>query len=82
MSKFCVRYTRSREFPEACVGPDSCLGFYVRGIGKRFVYIIRSDADPGRHYVGITENVDTVLTGTTTVRPATLFNTVRGHSSS
>jgi predicted GIY-YIG superfamily endonuclease len=30
----------------------------VRGIGKRFVYILRSDRDPTRHYVGITSNVD------------------------
>ena len=30
----------------------------MRGIGKRCVYIIRSDADPRRHYVGITANVD------------------------
>ena len=25
---------------------------------KRFVYILRSDADPSRHYVGLTSNVD------------------------
>jgi predicted GIY-YIG superfamily endonuclease len=25
---------------------------------KRFVYILRSEADPHRHYVGITSNVD------------------------
>jgi predicted GIY-YIG superfamily endonuclease len=25
---------------------------------KRFVYILRSDADPARHYVGITDDVD------------------------
>jgi predicted GIY-YIG superfamily endonuclease len=30
----------------------------VRGIGKRFVYILRSDGDPAKHYVGITSNVD------------------------
>ena len=27
------------------------------GIGKRIVYIIRSDVDSSRHYVGITGNV-------------------------
>ena len=27
-------------------------------IGKRFVYILRSERDPARHYVGITSNVD------------------------
>ena len=26
------------------------------GVDKRIVYIIRSDADPARHYVGITSN--------------------------
>ena len=30
----------------------------VRGIGKRFVYILRSDSDPSRYYVGVTSNVD------------------------
>ncbi|HEX7793654.1 MAG TPA: GIY-YIG nuclease family protein [Vicinamibacterales bacterium] len=30
----------------------------MRGIGNRFVYIIRSDTDPRRHYVGVTGNVD------------------------
>ena len=28
------------------------------GLGKRFVYIIRSEAAPSRHYVGITSDVD------------------------
>lgn len=27
------------------------------GVEKRIVYIIRSDVDPGRHYVGRTSNV-------------------------
>ena len=30
----------------------------MRGIGKRFVYILRSDSDPSRYYVGVTSNVD------------------------
>jgi len=30
----------------------------MRGIGKRFVYVLRSEADPERHYVGLTSNVD------------------------
>ena len=30
----------------------------MRGIGKRFVYILRSETDPSRHYVGVTSNVD------------------------
>ena len=30
----------------------------MRGIGKRFVYILRSESDPDRHYVGLTTDVD------------------------
>jgi predicted GIY-YIG superfamily endonuclease len=30
----------------------------MRGIGKRFVYILRSESDRDRHYVGLTANVD------------------------
>lgn len=30
----------------------------MRGIGRRFVYILRSESDPTRHYVGVTTNVD------------------------
>ena len=30
----------------------------MRGIGARFVYILRSDSDQSRHYVGRTANVD------------------------
>jgi predicted GIY-YIG superfamily endonuclease len=30
----------------------------MRGIGARFVYILRSDGDSSRHYVGRTSNVD------------------------
>lgn len=29
----------------------------MHGIEKRIVYIVRSAADPGRHYVGITNDV-------------------------
>ena len=28
----------------------------MHGTGKRFVYILRSDRDPHRHYVGISED--------------------------
>jgi putative endonuclease len=34
------------------------LAASVRGIGARFVYILRSESDPSRHYVGRTSNVD------------------------
>ena len=30
----------------------------MRGFGARFVYILRSDTDPSRHYVGRASNVD------------------------
>jgi putative endonuclease len=30
----------------------------VQGIGKRFVYIIASDTDTRRHYVGVTQDVE------------------------
>jgi predicted GIY-YIG superfamily endonuclease len=30
----------------------------MRGIGQRFVYILRSESDPNRHYVGVTSDVD------------------------
>jgi putative endonuclease len=30
----------------------------VTGIGKRFVYILRSDSNPSRHYVGVTSDLD------------------------
>jgi len=30
----------------------------MHGIGKRFVYILRSEFDRDRHYVGVTSDVD------------------------
>ena len=33
----------------------------MRGIGKRFVYLLQSDADPRRHYSGATSNVENRL---------------------
>ena len=33
----------------------------MHGIDKRVVYILRSDADPARHYVGITNDVSARL---------------------
>ena len=34
-----------------------CLTCGVHGLEKRIVYILRSDADPTRRYVGITNNL-------------------------
>lgn len=33
----------------------------MNGSGKRFVYILRSESDPERHYVGLTSNVENRL---------------------
>ena len=33
----------------------------MRGTGKRFVYILRSQSDPARHYVGLTSDVENRL---------------------
>ena len=30
----------------------------MQGIGKRFVYVLRSTSEPNRHYVGLTSDVD------------------------
>ena len=30
----------------------------MRGIGRRFVYILRSENEPMRHYVGVASDVD------------------------
>ena len=30
----------------------------MQGIGKRFVYVLRSEVDRSRHYVGVTSDVD------------------------
>ena len=30
----------------------------MHGIGRRFVYVLRSQSDPSRHYTGVTSDVD------------------------
>jgi predicted GIY-YIG superfamily endonuclease len=40
---------------------EDCTGQDMLGIGKRFVYIVRSDVDPSRHCVGVTSDVDNRL---------------------
>jgi putative endonuclease len=40
------------------VWPDFCDALRMRGIGQRFVYILRSEVDPERHYVGRTSDVE------------------------
>lgn len=44
----------SRENPN---GPVRASAISMHGIEKRIVYIIRSDVDPLRHYVGITNDL-------------------------
>ena len=39
-------------------GARNATAFVMEGIGQRFVYILRSQRDPSRHYVGRTANVD------------------------
>jgi predicted GIY-YIG superfamily endonuclease len=38
----------------------------MHGLGKRFVYVLRSDNDPKRHYVGVTSDSRIASNGTTT----------------
>jgi putative endonuclease len=39
-------------------GPRRAKAQLMHGIGKRFVYILRSESDPDRHYVGISADPD------------------------
>ena len=47
-----------REFLECFGGSDHATARGMRGIGARFVYILRSVSDPERHYVGRASSVD------------------------
>jgi hypothetical protein len=53
----------------------------IRGMGARFVYILRSDSSPSRHYVGRRVNVDERLEWHTRARAATRSNIAPGRSS-
>lgn len=44
-----------------CLGTHRALLTKMRGVGARFVYILRSESNPDRHYVGRTADVDTRL---------------------
>jgi hypothetical protein len=46
------------EFLGVSDGSKNAWRPWVRGIGRRFVYVLRSDTDPARHYVGVTGDVD------------------------
>jgi putative endonuclease len=40
---------------------NGASGVGMLGVGKRFVYILRSQTDPSRHYVGVASNVENRL---------------------
>jgi predicted GIY-YIG superfamily endonuclease len=42
-------------------GPVFAFLHAMQGIGRRFVYVLRSDSDPQRHYVGTTGDVENRL---------------------
>jgi hypothetical protein len=46
---------RSAECAGVSAGPFRAFAQRMHGIPKRFVYILRSDTDRSRHYVGITD---------------------------
>ena len=48
---------RFLDFPRESIWPYPCLSHHMHGIEKRIVYIIRSDVDSSRHYVGITNDL-------------------------
>ena len=50
--------TTATEFFTVLAGPKNATAIHMRGIGARFVYVLRSESDPSRHYVGRTANVD------------------------
>jgi predicted GIY-YIG superfamily endonuclease len=42
-------------------GPETAPATAMKGIGRRFVYILRSDSNPSCHYVGLTSDVQSRL---------------------
>ena len=54
----CVNQRTLHESPDVFAGARNATAFVMEGIGQRFVYILRSQRDPSRHYVGRTANVD------------------------
>ena len=46
------------EFPIVLAGPKDATAIQMQGVGARFVYVLRSDSDPSRHYVGRATDVD------------------------
>ena len=46
------------EFLIVLAGPKDATAIQMQGIGARFVYVLRSDSDPSRHYVGRATDVN------------------------
>ena len=63
-SELCFRWRLSRRSPRSGRSRTSnflhqtCEHGRMRGIGARFVFVLRSETDPSRHYVGRAANVD------------------------
>jgi predicted GIY-YIG superfamily endonuclease len=51
-------YSASFRIARSLARPHICVTAIMRGIGTRFVYVLRSDVNPARHYVGTTSDVD------------------------
>jgi hypothetical protein len=78
---------RFAEFRLGITGVNPATPIAMRGIGARFVYVLRSDSNPARHYVGRATNVYQRLAGgalravpqiglRTSVREAALLGTI------
>jgi putative endonuclease len=50
-----MEFPRNAEFR---AGQEYAEGLLMRGLGARFVYILRSEREPSRHYIGRASNVD------------------------
>jgi len=46
------------EFLGVLAGAKDAIAIHVQGVGARFVYVLRSDSDPSRHYVGRTTDLN------------------------
>jgi predicted GIY-YIG superfamily endonuclease len=53
-----VHLAPTPRFPANSRWPATCQGIGHEGSGQRVVYILRSERDPARHYVGRSANVE------------------------
>ena len=54
---FAYSFEHVRDFLRESSWLGACVNHDMHGIEKRIVYIIRSDAEPSRRYVGITNDL-------------------------